>query len=138
MTRARPPLAGPRRIVVLGCTRGAGQTLTALMTGHILATVRGIPVAALDLNPGPTSLAARRSPAASIDALLASQPGDDGDPGPGARLDVIGRLPATAARTTAGGTTAAGTTAAGTTMRRTPWTATTSGGSPTCWPNGTC
>jgi hypothetical protein len=55
--------------------------------------VRGIPVAALDLNPGPTSLAARRSPAVSIDALLASQPGDDGDPGPGARLDVIGRLP---------------------------------------------
>ena len=91
--RARTPLAGPRRIVVLGCTRGAGQTLTALMTSHILATVRGIPVAALDLNPGPTSLAARRSPAASIDALLASQPGDDGDPGPGARLDVIGRLP---------------------------------------------
>ena len=91
--RARTPLAGPGRIVVLGCTRGAGQTLTALMTSHILATVRGIPVAALDLNPGPTSLAARRSPAASIDALLASQPGDDGDPGPGARLDVIGRLP---------------------------------------------
>jgi hypothetical protein len=91
--RARTPLAGPRRIVVLGCTRGAGQTLTALMTSHILATVRGIPVAALDLNPGPTSLAARRSPAVSIDALLASQPGDDGDPGPGARLDVIGRQP---------------------------------------------
>jgi MinD-like ATPase involved in chromosome partitioning or flagellar assembly len=91
--RARTPLAGPRRIVVLGCTRGAGQTLTALMTSHILATVRGIPVAALDLNPGPTSLAARRSPAVSIDALLASRPGDDGDPGPGARLDVIGHLP---------------------------------------------
>ena len=60
--RARLPLAGPRRIVVLGCTRGAGQTVTALMTGHILAAVRGVPVAALDLNPGPTSLAARRSP----------------------------------------------------------------------------
>ena len=76
--RARMPLAGPRRIVVLGCTRGAGQTVTALMTGHILATVRGVPVAALDLNPGPTSLAARRSPAASVQALLAGQPGQPG------------------------------------------------------------
>ena len=56
---------------MLGCTRGAGQTVTALMTSHILATVRGIPVAALDLNPGPTSLAARRPPAVSVHALLA-------------------------------------------------------------------
>jgi len=88
--RTRAPLAGPRRIVVLGCTRGAGQTLTALMTGQILATVRGTPVAALDLNPGPTSLAARRPPAASVYALLAGQPGHSG---PGARLDVIADLP---------------------------------------------
>ncbi len=74
--RARLPLAGPRRIVVLGCTRGAGQTVTALMTSHILAAVRGIPVAALDLNPGPTSLAARRAPALSVQALLAGhEPG---------------------------------------------------------------
>ena len=64
--RARLPLAGPYRIVVLGCTRGAGQTVTALMTRHILAAVRGIPVAALDLTPGPTSLAARRPPAVSV------------------------------------------------------------------------
>ena len=97
--RVRAPLAGPRRIVVLGCTRGAGQTVTALMTGHILATLRGIPVAALDLNPGPTSLAARRSPAASAGALLAGQPGHDGYPGHNgypdhdARLDVIAGLP---------------------------------------------
>ena len=80
-SRVRMPLAGPRRIVVLGCTRGAGQTVTALMTSHILATMRGIPVAALDLNPGPTSLAARRSSAASVGALLAGQPGHDGQPG---------------------------------------------------------
>src|ERR1022692_2234333 len=33
--RARLPLTGPRRIAVLGCTRGAGQTVTTLMTGHI-------------------------------------------------------------------------------------------------------
>ena len=91
--RVRAPLAGPRRIVVLGCTRGAGQTVTALMTSDILATVRGVPVAALDLNPGPTSLAARRSPAASVYALLAGQPGHSGQPGPGARLDVIADQP---------------------------------------------
>ena len=88
--RARMPLAGPCRIVVLGCTRGAGQTLTALMTSHILTTVRGTPVAALDLNPGPTSLAARRPPAVSVDALLAGQPGQSG---PGTRLDVIADPP---------------------------------------------
>src|SRR5262249_44942418 len=98
--RARLPLAGPRRIVFLGCTRGAGQTLTALMTSHILAAVRGVPVAALDLNPGATSLAARRAPAVSVQALLAGQePGHLGHPGylghpgdtdpSGGRLDVI-------------------------------------------------
>jgi len=90
--RVRLPLAGPRRIVVLGCTRGAGQTVTALMTSHILAAVREIPVAALDLNPGATSLAARRAPAASVRALLVGQQPDQ-PPGPAARLDVIADLP---------------------------------------------
>jgi MinD-like ATPase involved in chromosome partitioning or flagellar assembly len=71
--RARLPLTGSYRIVVLGCTRGAGQTVTAMMAGHILAAVRGIPVAALDLTPGPTSLATRRPPALSVRALLAGQ-----------------------------------------------------------------
>jgi MinD-like ATPase involved in chromosome partitioning or flagellar assembly len=69
--RARLPLTGARRIVVLGCTRGAGQTVTALMTGHILAAARGVPVAALDLNPGSNSLAARSTLSGSITALLA-------------------------------------------------------------------
>ncbi len=69
--RARLPLAAPSLIAVLGCTRGAGQTVTALMTSHILATVRGIAVAALDVNPGPTSLAARHAPAVTMQALLA-------------------------------------------------------------------
>jgi MinD-like ATPase involved in chromosome partitioning or flagellar assembly len=91
--RARLPLTGSRRIVVLGCTRGAGQTATALMTGHILAAARGVPVAALDLNPGATSLAARRSPAASIAALLAGREPDvragAGSGASGGRLDVI-------------------------------------------------
>ena len=90
--RARLPLAGPRRIVVLGCTRGAGQTVTALMTGHILAAVREIPVAALDLNPGPTSLAARRAPAVSVQALLADQATEQ-PPSQDTRLDVIAGLP---------------------------------------------
>jgi MinD-like ATPase involved in chromosome partitioning or flagellar assembly len=92
--RARLPLAGPRRIVVLGCTRGAGQTVTALMTGHILAEVREVPVAALDLNPGPTSLAARRAPAVSVQALLADQATEQ-PPGQDTRLDVIAGLPGT-------------------------------------------
>jgi MinD-like ATPase involved in chromosome partitioning or flagellar assembly len=96
--RARLPLAGPCRIAVLGCTRGAGQTVTALMTGHILAAVRGAPVAALDLNPGATSLAARREPAASARALLA---GPQAGVEPGPRLDVIGERPAPAAVTNA-------------------------------------
>jgi MinD-like ATPase involved in chromosome partitioning or flagellar assembly len=81
--RARLPLTGSRRITVLGCTRGAGQTVTALMTGHILAAVRGVPVAALDLNPGGTSLAARSTVTASMRALLAGRepdkPGGAGD-----------------------------------------------------------
>ena len=96
--RARLPLAGPRRIAVLGCTRGAGQTVTTLMTGHVLAAVRGAAVAALDLNPGATSLAARRVPAASVQALLAGwEPGQQAGRGSGARLDVIADLPGTGA-----------------------------------------
>ena len=102
--RARRPLAGPRRIAVLGCTRGAGQTVTALMTGHILAAVREAAIAALDLNPGTTSLAARCTPAASVQALLSGQgPGLPAGRGSGARLDVIADLPGTGAARTLGG-----------------------------------
>ena len=91
--RARLPLAGPRRIAVLGCTRGAGQTVTALMTGHILAEVRGVAVAALDLNPGATSLAARRASVSSVQAMLAGQgPCPQDGHGAAARLDVIADL----------------------------------------------
>jgi cellulose biosynthesis protein BcsQ len=102
--RARLPLTGSYRIVVLGCTRGAGQTVTALMAGHILAAVRGVPVAALDLTPGPTSLAARRPPVLSVRALLAGQEagqeaGQDAEqrPAQDVRLDVIASLPASGA-----------------------------------------
>jgi len=74
--RAKQPLPGPRRIAVLGCTSGAGQSVVALMTGHTLAAAREVPVAVLDLNPGDTSLAARIQSATSVPALLA-----DGGPG---------------------------------------------------------
>jgi MinD-like ATPase involved in chromosome partitioning or flagellar assembly len=94
--RARQPLAGPRRIAVLGCTGGAGQTVTALMAGHVLADLRDVPVAALDLNPGDNSLATRIAPVTSVSALLAGQDPDartgekagssPGRRGPAARL----------------------------------------------------
>jgi MinD-like ATPase involved in chromosome partitioning or flagellar assembly len=57
--RAQLPVTGSRRIVVLGCTVGAGQTITTLMTGEVLARVRDEPVAVLDLNTGRGSLAER-------------------------------------------------------------------------------
>ena len=65
--RARLPLPGPARIVVLGCTAGAGQTVTTLLAGQVLASLRGEPVAVLDLRPGPGSLTER---ARSIPRLL--------------------------------------------------------------------
>ena len=54
--RARLPLSGPARIVVLGCTAGAGQTVTTLLTGQLLASLRGDAVAVLDLGSGSGSL----------------------------------------------------------------------------------
>ena len=100
--RARLPLTGPRRIMFLGCTSGAGQTLTALMTGQLLAALRGVPVAAIDLNPGHGSLIrqAQTAPALTVATLLAGSappghPGlaaggaDPARPATGARFDVI-------------------------------------------------
>jgi TcpE family len=54
--RARLPLPGPARIVVLGCTAGAGQTVTTLLTGQLLASIRAEAVAVIDLSPGRGSL----------------------------------------------------------------------------------
>ena len=90
--RARLPLTGPRRIVFLGCTSGAGQTVTALLTGRLLATLRGAPVAAIDLNPGRGSLArqAQAAPVLTVAELLAgSAPAGPADADTGTRLDVI-------------------------------------------------
>jgi MinD-like ATPase involved in chromosome partitioning or flagellar assembly len=70
--RARLPLPGPRRIVIIGCTSGAGQTVTALLTARLLASIRTEPVGALDLNPGEGSLAQRLNgtPAGTVHDLL--------------------------------------------------------------------
>jgi MinD-like ATPase involved in chromosome partitioning or flagellar assembly len=81
-TRARLPLPGGHRVVVLGCTVGAGQTVTALMTGELLTSLRDDQVAVLDLNPGPGSLAQR---ARAVPALTGSRP-----PAP-SRLEVVTR-----------------------------------------------
>jgi hypothetical protein len=70
--RARLPIADPRRILVLGCTSGAGQSVTALMTASMLASLREHPVAAVDLHDG--TLARYRAPAAWLEELLAGKP----------------------------------------------------------------
>jgi MinD-like ATPase involved in chromosome partitioning or flagellar assembly len=80
--RARLPIPPGRRVVVLGCTVGAGQTVTALLTGEVLASLRDDQVAVLDLNPGSGSLAQR---ATAVPSLTGSEP-----PGP-TRLEVVTR-----------------------------------------------
>uniref|UniRef100_UPI003522C828 MinD/ParA family ATP-binding protein n=1 Tax=Actinomadura fibrosa TaxID=111802 RepID=UPI003522C828 len=57
--RLQQPFHGTRHIVVLGCTGGAGQTVTALMLGHTFSQHNGEPVVAIDVNPGPGALARR-------------------------------------------------------------------------------
>jgi MinD-like ATPase involved in chromosome partitioning or flagellar assembly len=100
-SRAVLPLDRPRLVVVLGCTVGAGQTVTALMLADLLAGLRAEPVAALDLNPGPASLTELAGvPTITVSALLADRaPGAHaahrGPAGPArgnrtrSRLDVI-------------------------------------------------
>jgi MinD-like ATPase involved in chromosome partitioning or flagellar assembly len=78
--RAQLPITGHRRVVVLGCTVGAGQTITTLLTGEMLASLRSDSVAVLDLNPGADSLAQR--------ALLRPALSQAGSLGP-SRLSVL-------------------------------------------------
>jgi MinD-like ATPase involved in chromosome partitioning or flagellar assembly len=59
LERLQRPFYGARHIVVLGCTGGAGQTVTALMMGHTFAQQCGEPIVAIDVNPGPGALARR-------------------------------------------------------------------------------
>ncbi|WP_170222909.1 TcpE family conjugal transfer membrane protein [Nonomuraea turkmeniaca] len=60
--RARAVFSGSRRIVVLGCTGGAGQSTTALMLGHTFATYRDDRVVAVDANTGGTTLTSKIQP----------------------------------------------------------------------------
>jgi hypothetical protein len=122
--RAVLPLGRPGLVMVLGCTVGAGQTVTALMLADLLAKLREEPVAALDLNPGPASLTELAGlPATPVSALLggprnaAGQPAHAAPPGqrqhrhePGAahRADVVCDDPAGEGSWTIGGLTVAG------------------------------
>jgi MinD-like ATPase involved in chromosome partitioning or flagellar assembly len=71
-------------VAEIGCTVGAGQTVTTLMVADLLASLRGEAVAALDLNPGPASLAELTAPrpVQPVRSLLAG-PGEPGSAGPG-------------------------------------------------------
>jgi MinD-like ATPase involved in chromosome partitioning or flagellar assembly len=86
--RARLPIPAGRRVVVLGCTVGAGQTVTALLTGEVLASLRDDQVAVLDLNPGSGSLAQRATAVPSV---------TDSGPPAATRLEVVTRETAAAA-----------------------------------------
>jgi hypothetical protein len=74
--RARLPLKAPKRVLMLGCTSGAGQTVTTLMTGHILASLREEPVAAVDMHDG--ALASYSAPAAWLEDVLSGKPPQSG------------------------------------------------------------
>ncbi|MFC7742619.1 MinD/ParA family protein [Nocardiopsis composta] len=80
--RIRSDIGRPRRIVVLGCTGGAGQTVTALLLGHTLATYRDERVIAVDVNPGVNGMSRRvgtQTPE-TLTSLLANTDGVDGYP----------------------------------------------------------
>ncbi len=89
--RVQLPIDGPRLTVVLGCTVGAGQSVTTLLLADVLASYRAEAVAALDLNPGRGSLAglAQASPVATVRGLLAGEPPAAPPPRGRGRVDVI-------------------------------------------------
>lgn len=60
--RARGVFSGGRRVVVLGCTGGAGQSTTALMLGHTFAHYRDDRVVAIDANTGGATLTSKIQP----------------------------------------------------------------------------
>ncbi|MCA2225857.1 TcpE family conjugal transfer membrane protein [Nonomuraea aurantiaca] len=60
--RTRAVFSGSRRVVVLGCTGGAGQSTTALMLGHTFAQYRDDRVVAIDANTGGNTLTSRIDP----------------------------------------------------------------------------
>ena len=90
--RSRLPLAGPARIVVIGTTAGAGQTVTTLLTGQLLASLRGEAVAVLDLGGRPGSLTelARQVPRLLPSRLARGRlSGDQSVPDPERGLQVV-------------------------------------------------
>ncbi len=88
--RARLPVSGTRRIVVLGCTVGAGQSVTTLRTGELLASLRDEAVAVLDLNPGRNSLSERARAMPALTGGSQAGPGAEATP---SRLEVITNQP---------------------------------------------
>ncbi|MEV5329466.1 TcpE family conjugal transfer membrane protein [Nonomuraea fastidiosa] len=60
--RAKAVFSGSRRIVVLGCTGGAGQSTTALMLGHTFAQYRDDRVVAVDASTGGGGLTSKIEP----------------------------------------------------------------------------
>ncbi|GAA3111227.1 hypothetical protein GCM10020001_032270 [Nonomuraea salmonea] len=60
--RARAVFGGSRRVVVLGCTGGAGQSTTALMLGHTFAQYRDDRVVAVDASTGGGTLTSKIEP----------------------------------------------------------------------------
>jgi MinD-like ATPase involved in chromosome partitioning or flagellar assembly len=92
--RAQQPVGAHRRVIVLGCTVGAGQTVTTLLIGEVLASLRSDQIAVLDLNPGSGSLVRRalQRPALGQAASLSpsrltvladhgAEPGGEDEPG---------------------------------------------------------
>ncbi|MDH2428868.1 TcpE family conjugal transfer membrane protein [Sphaerisporangium sp. TRM90804] len=78
--RAATEFTGSRRVMVLGCTGGAGQTTTALMLGHTFARHRDDRVLAVDANTGDNTMTDRidaESPE-SLTSLLAGLDGVSG------------------------------------------------------------
>lgn len=90
--RTRLPLAAPARIVVLGTTAGAGQTVTTLLTGQLLTSLRGEAVAVLDFGglPGSLTELAREVPRLLPSRLASGQLAGDRDmPGRDQGLHVV-------------------------------------------------
>ncbi|MFF4773966.1 TcpE family conjugal transfer membrane protein [Microtetraspora fusca] len=77
VARARTVLTGSRRILVLGCTGGAGQTTTTVMLGHTFAKYRDDRIVALDASAGEHTLTTR-IPAESPETLSSLLAGSGG------------------------------------------------------------
>jgi len=75
VARAKAPVQGSRRVVVLCRKGGAGKTSTTLMLGHTFATYRGDRVVALDANPDAGSLAhrVRRETSETVTSMLSDR-----------------------------------------------------------------